>query len=728
VVSVVGLPGGSGDPLAAPGDPPHRTWHLALRAASVADSGPSAEQVLDHALRELVLGAPERARSWLLRYPMPRGSSLSPAAYRVFAAAAYADQDYATAGRYYAGAATGANGVRRGVLEARAGDAFERAGLRRAAAAHYRVAMRYLPRVSGWVAIRLARLAPDTARAFDLLRMVPEAARPLALEARADLLASAGDHRRAVAELVAARRHGRAAAVALASGDTAQARRRAFAALAGADTAEATRALDLLGARALARTAAERRTLAQALERNGRYPEAARWYGRVVAAGDGSAGALLAWGTALERSGDRAAALRVLALTERAPGEADRATARYALALATLRRGRTAAGIAGLLAFARQHPRHQSVPLALLAVAEARAQAGGRRAADSLYQLVAREWPDTPSAAEARFRLAARALARREFDSAHALYSTVAAAGGLNALAARFVIGRLALRRGDTVAARAQWTALAADDPLGYYGSLARSAAGLGAAAFQEPHPLPTTPAIREAGLTLGLLDAVGFEVEADRFVQYLVGQDGYTAGQLLELAGGLLVRGRPTVAASLGWRAASSLSLRDPRVLRVIFPWPWRELIEAEAEEFGVDPYLLAAVIRQESGFRRAVTSRAGARGLMQLMPGTAALTASRLGVPWRDRLLATPDANLHLGASHLALLLRRYRGRVVTALAAYNAGARPADRWARMPDASDPFWFVEGIPYPETRGYVRSVLRNRAVYQALYPPVAAR
>ena len=72
--------------------------------------------------------------------------------------------------------------------------------------------------------------------------------------------------------------------------------------------------------------------------------------------------------------------------------------------------------------------------------------------------------------------------------------------------------------------------------------------------------------------------------------------------------------------------------------------------------------------------------------------------------------------------------MLLRRYRGAVVPALAAYNAGGRPADRWARLPDARDPFWFVEGITYPETRGYVRSVVRNRAVYEALYPPVAAR
>lgn len=730
LVLVAGLAGprsASPDTLARPIDLPRRAWHWALGAASVAESTPPPELVLQTAWRELTLGAPEQARSLLLRYPMPRGSSLGPEAHRLFALAAYSDEDYGTAARYYAGAAARSGGVHRGVLEARAGEAFDRAGLSRAAAAHYRAAMRYLPTLSGWVAIRLARLTPDTAVAFELLRRVPEEARALALEARASLLATAGAHRRAVAELVAGQRLARAAAIALTGGDTARARRLAFGALAGADTVEAALALDLLAQRALARTQTERLAIARGLERRARYAEAARWYGRIVASGDSSAGALLGWGNALERSGDRRAALRVLARAEKAPGEVDAATARYVRARAMLRGGRTAAGVAGLTSFVRNHPTHASVPLAVMAIADARAQSGARRATDSLYELVVRDWPQSPSADEARFRLAGRALSRREVDRAHALYSAVAAAGGTNTLAARFVLGRLAQRSGDTVTAAAQWKALAVDDPLGYYGTLARQAAGLDGG-FPQAGPLPTTPEIGEAVLVLGLLDAVGFDAEAERLVQYLVTRDGYTAEQLLELAGGLLARGRPTEAASLGWRAARGLSLGDPRVLRVIFPWPWRDLIEAEAREFGVDPYLMAAVIRQESGFRRAVTSRAGARGLMQLMPGTAAQTASRLGVPWRDRLLVTPDANLHLGTAHFAMLVRRYRGNVVTALAAYNAGGRPVDRWARLPDARDPFWFVEGIPYPETRGYVRSVVRNRALYEALYPPVAAR
>jgi len=79
-------------------------------------------------------------------------------------------------------------------------------------------------------------------------------------------------------------------------------------------------------------------------------------------------------------------------------------------------------------------------------------------------------------------------------------------------------------------------------------------------------------------------------------------------------------------------------------------------------------------------------------------------------------------PDYNLHLGAAHLAELLRRFGGRVEVAAAAYNAGAAPAGRWLTHPGADDPDQFIELVSYPETRGYIRAVLRNRELYRALY------
>ncbi len=140
------------------------------------------------------------------------------------------------------------------------------------------------------------------------------------------------------------------------------------------------------------------------------------------------------------------------------------------------------------------------------------------------------------------------------------------------------------------------------------------------------------------------------------------------------------------------------------------------------EAAEFGVDPFLFVAIVRQESVFDAEALSPAGARGLAQLTPETAALTARGLDVTFYPDWITVPDLNLHLGAAHLDELLRRFGGRVDAAVAAYNAGVTPVTRWLARAATTDVDQFVELIPYQETRGYVRSVLRNREVYRALY------
>src|SRR5205823_5909954 len=177
---------------------------------------------------------------------------------------------------------------------------------------------------------------------------------------------------------------------------------------------------------------------------------------------------------------------------------------------------------------------------------------------------------------------------------------------------------------------------------------------------------------------------------------------------------------------ATAGARATRRAPVREGRigdcVLRIIFPWPNRRAVEAEAAEFGVDPLLLVAIVRQESVFDAQALSPAGARGLAQLLPGTAALTARGLDVTFYPEWITVPDLNLHLGAAHLQELLQRFGGRVDAAAAAYNAGTAPVKRWLERPGADDPDEFIELIPYQETRGYVRAVLRNRELYRALY------
>jgi len=488
------------------------------------------------------------------------------------------------------------------------------------------------------------------------------------------------------------------------------------------DTAETAAALEVLWR--VLRGAEAHVAVGRSLERRGQFTQAAAWFARAAILGDRSPSTLLALGRVREGAGDVRGALAVFAeAREAGAGVPEGAEADFRWARLAARVGRRE-GVRALQAFPRRYPQHPLVPQALATLAELEDRAGAAKRADSLDQLIVRHWPGSPAASEARWRLAQRAQARGARVLARSWYQAVVQDGGPNALAARYLLARMAREEGDSLQAWAGFAALARDDPLGYYGTAARVAAGLGMPVRAAARPVTAPERVRRLVATLNLLDAVGFRAEAERLVAEILRDSTYAADELLALATGLVARGRPSAASALGWRAAGRLGLEDARVLSVIFPWPWRSLIEAEAGEFGLDPYLVAAVIRQESGFRPDAVSRSGARGLMQLMPPTAALTASRLGLPWREPWLAEPAANLHIGAAYLAMLLRRYRGSVERALAAYNAGARPVERWVRRPEANDPFWFVERIPYPETKRYVRAVLRNRVWYQALYPP----
>jgi soluble lytic murein transglycosylase len=153
-----------------------------------------------------------------------------------------------------------------------------------------------------------------------------------------------------------------------------------------------------------------------------------------------------------------------------------------------------------------------------------------------------------------------------------------------------------------------------------------------------------------------------------------------------------------------------------------LIYPVTARDTIVAESRKAGVEPALIAGLIRQESSFNPRATSPAGARGLMQVMPSVGQSIAPSAGISdWNPAMLYDPGVNIELGIRHLAPLLRG-QPNVARSLAAYNAGGSRVARWSTRRGAEDPEIFTERIPFQETRDYVKSVLRNREFYQALY------
>ena len=154
-------------------------------------------------------------------------------------------------------------------------------------------------------------------------------------------------------------------------------------------------------------------------------------------------------------------------------------------------------------------------------------------------------------------------------------------------------------------------------------------------------------------------------------------------------------------------------------------FPLAYEEAIRAQSEKYGIDSYFINSIIRQESLFDRLSLSSAGARGLMQIMPGTGKrLHETEETRPFEVDSLFQANFNIGLGAKYLNQLKKHYQGNWVHILICYNAGPGVLEKWRkRFNDITDPDTFIESIPYPETRKYVKLVLRNYGIYQILYP-----
>jgi soluble lytic murein transglycosylase len=707
-----------------------RPWHAAetLLAAARRDPNPNAFLIVEGAKAEVHAKRYEHARTLLAGQPwLP--DYLDGEALAVLAQAEFGVGRFAEAAAHFQTARARAPAARVPLLAVRAGVAFDAAGQPDSAAAAFAAARAggKLASIDMWLRVRQARVSRDTAAASQLLAELPmPAAREVPI-ARARSLLLAGDTTRALEAFATAGKGGalEAARLALATGDSARARTMLYALLSRDPLSDdAAAAVSLALGPLSPRGPDQHVALARALNRRTTVRDARIHVEHALRAGDSSAATLLLYGELLVASGRLRDAVRAYVAAAR--DSASRPLAIYRRARVLVRLADSSA-IPALSGFAERYPTDSAAPGALYILGDLQDSRDDWVQAGRWYGELIKRYAADARASLARFRLAAHAEAAGDPDSAAALYQAEIDAGGPQRTAARFWLGKMAQARGDAGQARSIWLALAHEDSLGYYGMRARRETGLPPLSFAaSPAPSAVTPAPPAAVATgLARIDTLllaGLDSEAQAEVRVVLAHPSSDLETLLAWSEGLGVRGYGSAAVRLGWQAAL-LAPGETRVLRAIFPWPNRAAVEAEAQEFGVDALLLAALVRQESVFDVEALSPAGARGLAQLLPSTASLMARGLDVAFYPEWITVPDLNLHLGAAHLAELLKRF-GRVDAAIAAYNAGPQPVRRWLERAGASDPDRFIELIPYPETRGYVRSLLRNRELYRALYVP----
>lgn len=254
-----------------------------------------------------------------------------------------------------------------------------------------------------------------------------------------------------------------------------------------------------------------------------------------------------------------------------------------------------------------------------------------------------------------------------------------------------------------------------------YYGQLAAEKIGGDAMAQRFAPPARSTPAeralfsSRPTVAALRMLSDLNLDYEFMVFA-YHVDDQLQHPGEYLELAKLANGEGAPHLTVRAGKVAVHKDAFTPDVAYPLIF-------VPEEAQRF-VAPEIILGLSRQESEFNPRAFSRAGARGVMQLIPSTAQITARKEGLSYsRSALLDDPIYNMTLGSAHLSHLLDRYDGSLVMTLAAYNAGASRVTRWVneygdpRSP-AVDPIDWVEHIPFSETRNYVQRVLENVQVY----------
>lgn len=355
---------------------------------------------------------------------------------------------------------------------------------------------------------------------------------------------------------------------------------------------------------------------------------------------------------------------------------------------------------------------------------------GHEARAEAHYQAVSKSSRSAGMGDAADWRLGWAAYRQGRYDRAIVYFDHLMArkrGDAIGQLRPRYWRARALERKGDP-AARSEFARIAREFPISYYGWRARSRADPSASPTgtrtldDAPRRLPPS-ALARARILLeaGLVEEAREEIdrlarrarglsERLELAQLATDAEDYNEAQRLVVTPytETLSRGPVPRYEDLWWYA---------------WPSAYAPLVDAATRgPDAVDPALVYAIMREESGYRARVVSPVGARGLLQIMTPTGERLARSKGLTTFDADdLFEPRTNIDLGSHYLAQLSSRFDGRLSAAIASYNAGPEAVAEWPLTPLADDDEW-VESIPYDQTRSYVRRVLRSLYAYRVLY------
>ncbi|MGK7910293.1 MAG: transglycosylase SLT domain-containing protein [Synechococcus sp.] len=384
-----------------------------------------------------------------------------------------------------------------------------------------------------------------------------------------------------------------------------------------------------------------------------------------------------------------------------------------------------------------------SSPAALQQLAALYSRAGNRPAAESTRQELWQNFPQSQAAAEVAWAIASQRANAGNWAGAVAVAQPVGTQQPTTEWGAQlnFWAGRWLSAQGDSAGATAAYRQVLQHARSSYYGWRAATLLGLPAGDFSSGRSVVSLqyqpailqlPQVSEAVQSLhsaGAADDAWQRWQWENYDRPETTQSLFSRGVLQNRGSNYLDRlqGINTVASLIpkaeGGDAIALQLQRRPDFWQTVYPLHHYDTLVTEAESFSLNPLVLAGLIRQESRFEPEIVSRSGALGLTQVMPATGAWIADQMGRQTGYNL-STANDNLHFGAFYLDYTHRRYQDNSMLAIASYNAGPGNVAQWTQRYNLSDPDLFVEQIPFPETRKYVKAVLGNYWNYLQIYAP----